>query len=232
MCKVGDVTIFTSEANMTTSRFAFLAASVGVLALSACTDPMTGDPNRTQTGALTGAAIGAVLGGTRESGNDRFKNAALGAAIGAAGGAVIGNILDKQAAELRGDFSNGQIDVVNNGNELIVRMPQDILFAVNSATVSSGLRGDLGVLAANLNRYPNSIIEVQGHTDNTGSSAYNLNLSQQRAQSVTSILAANGVSQARLRAVGMGEDRPIASNLTPEGRAQNRRVDIIIRPTN
>src|SRR5690606_29689001 len=119
---VGDVTNFSSEDNMTLSRTALLAAAVGLIGLTACTDPMTGDPNRTRTGALTGAAIGAVLGGTRESGNDRLKNAALGAAIGAAGGAVVGNILDKQAAELRNDFGSGQIDVVNRGNDLLVRM--------------------------------------------------------------------------------------------------------------
>ncbi|TYB90631.1 OmpA family protein [Oceaniovalibus sp. ACAM 378] len=217
---------------MTITKIALLTASAGLLGLTACTDPVTGDPNRTRSGALTGAAIGAVLGGTRESGSDRLKNAALGAAIGAAGGAVIGNVLDKQAAELRGDFSNGSIDVVNNGNELIVRMPQDILFATDSASVSGGLRGDLGVLAANLNRYPNSVVEVQGHTDNTGASAYNLDLSQRRAQAVTAILASNGVSSSRLRAIGYGEDRPVASNLSASTRAQNRRVDIVIRPTN
>ncbi|WP_226782878.1 OmpA family protein [Oceaniglobus trochenteri] len=217
---------------MISKRYALLAATAGTFALTACTDPMTGDPNRTRTGALTGAAIGAVLGGTKESGSDRLKNAAIGAAIGAAGGAVVGNILDKQAAELRGDFGNGQIEVVNRGNDLLVRMPQDILFATDSTAVASGLRSDLGVLAANLNRYPNSVVEVQGHTDNTGSSAYNLDLSQRRAQAVTAILASNGVSSSRLRAVGMGEDSPLASNLTPDGRAQNRRVDIIIRPTN
>ncbi|WP_102109501.1 OmpA family protein, partial [Oceaniglobus roseus] len=170
--------------------------------------------------------------GTRESGSDRLRNAAVGAAIGAAGGAVVGNILDKQAQELRGDFSNGAIDVVNTGNELIVRMPQDILFATDSAAVSPGLQGDLRVLASNLNRYPNSIVEVQGHTDSDGAAAYNLDLSQRRAQSVSSILIANGVSSGRVRAVGYGEDRPVASNLTAAGKAQNRRVDIVIRPTN
>ena len=146
-----------------------LLGAAGLLALTACTDPMTGQTNRTKTGALTGAAIGAVVGGTKESGNDRLKNAAIGAAIGAAGGAVVGNILDQQAAELRKDFDNGAIDVVNTGNELIVRMPQDILFATDSATVGATVQGDLRVLAANLNRYPNSTVEVQGHTDNTGS---------------------------------------------------------------
>lgn len=216
---------------MITSRLTLLAAAAGILTLSACTDPMTGDPNRTRSGALTGAAIGAVLGGTRESGSDRLKNAAIGAALGAGAGAIVGNVLDKQAAELRSDFSNSQIDVVNNGDELIVRMPQDILFATDSSTVAAGLRGDLGVLAQNLLRYPNSIVEVVGHTDNTGAAAYNQDLSQRRAQAVTSILSSNGVPSSRLRSVGRGESAPIASNLTPQGRAQNRRVDIVIRPT-
>jgi outer membrane protein OmpA-like peptidoglycan-associated protein len=217
---------------MTTSRSALMAATAGLLALTACTDPITGSPNRTGTGALTGAALGALVGGTTGNSDERLRSAAIGAALGAGAGAIVGNVLDKQAAELRSDFGNGQIDVVNRGNDLLVRMPQDILFATGSSTVSAGLRGDLGVLAANLNRYPNSVVEVQGHTDNVGTSAFNLNLSQSRALAVTSILASNGVSQSRLRAVGLGEDSPIASNLSPEGRAQNRRVDIIIRPTN
>ncbi len=208
-----------------------LIATVGILTLGACVNQTTGERNRTGTGALVGAGIGALAGATRESGDDRLRNAAVGAALGAAGGAVVGNILDKQAAELRDDFSNGAIDVVNTGSELVVRMPQDILFPTDSATVGSGLQGDLRVLAANLNRYPNSTIEVQGHTDNTGAAAYNQELSQRRAQSVASILAMNGVSPARIRSVGYGEDQPIASNATPESRAQNRRVQIVIRPT-
>ncbi|WOI55058.1 OmpA family protein [Palleronia sp. LCG004] len=208
-----------------------LLASVGILSLGACVDQTTGERNRTTTGALVGAGVGALAGATRESGNDRFRNAAVGAALGAAGGAVVGNILDRQAAELRDDFSNGAIDVINTGSELIVRMPQDILFATDSAVVGSGLQGDLRVLAANLNRYPNSVIEVQGHTDNTGTAAYNQELSQRRAQSVASILTANGVSSGRVRAIGYGEDQPIASNSSAESRAQNRRVQIVIRPT-
>ena len=217
---------------MKTLNFPLLAASAGLMALGACTDPATGDYNRTRTGALAGATIGAIAGATRESGDDRLKNAAVGAAVGAAAGGVVGNILDRQAAELRNDFSNGQIDVVNTGSELIVRMPQDILFATDSATVNSGLTSDLGVLAQSLNRYPNSTVVVTGHTDNTGSAAYNQDLSERRALAVTSILRGSGVSGARLQALGAGETQPIASNLTPEGRAQNRRVDITIRPTN
>jgi outer membrane protein OmpA-like peptidoglycan-associated protein len=109
-------------------------------------------------------------------------------------------------------------------------MPQDILFAVDSASVSGSLQDDLGAVANSLRRYPDSTVEVVGHTDNTGSAAYNQDLSQRRASAVASILASYGVSSGRIRAYGRGEDQPIASNLTVDGRAQNRRVDIFIRP--
>ncbi len=217
---------------MTVSGRTLALGLAGALTLTACADPMagTGEPNRTRSGALIGAGVGAAIGAI-QGGDDKFESALKGAAIGGAGGALAGNILDKQAAELRGSFANGAIDVVNTGDALVVRMPQDILFATNSASVGGPLVGDLRVLAANLNRYPNSTVEVQGHTDNTGPAAFNADLSQRRAQSVASILAQNGVSSGRLRAVGFGEDSPIASNLTTEGRAQNRRVQIVIRPT-
>jgi outer membrane protein OmpA-like peptidoglycan-associated protein len=204
----------------------------GALALTACGPAYQkgGERQRTGQGAAIGAGIGAVLGGTVKSGDDRLKNAAVGAAIGGALGAAIGNGLDKQAAELQQDFGNSEIDVINTGNELIVRMPQDILFAIDSATVQSGLQSDLGVLAGSLNRYPDTTVEIVGHTDNTGGAAYNQDLSTRRAQAVAGILINSGVSPQRLRTFGAGEDRPLASNLTPEGRAQNRRVDITIRP--
>ena len=119
---------------------------------------------------------------------------------------------------------------MNTGDRLIVTMPQDILFDVDSSAVRPGLRTDLATLAASLNQYPNTTVDVIGHTDNTGSAGYNQNLSQRRAQEVTAILQSNGVASNRLRSIGRGEDAPIASNLTAEGRAQNRRVEIIIRP--
>ena len=110
-------------------------------------------------------------------------------------------------------------------------MPQDILFALDSASVRSGLRRDLGVVANNLQAYPNSTIKILGHTDNTGSGSYNEALSQRRADAVANILMNNGVEPVLLRTVGRREDDPIANNLTAEGRAQNRRVEIIIRPS-
>jgi outer membrane protein OmpA-like peptidoglycan-associated protein len=208
-------------------------AAASLIALTACTDPRYqegGDRQRTAQGATAGAILGAIVGGTRESGNDRVRNAAVGAAIGAAIGGVVGSQLDAQAAELERDFDNGEIDVINTGNELIVRMPQDILFAFDSDSVASSLRSDLRVLANSLNRYPDTTVEVVGHTDSVGSDAYNLDLSERRASAVASVLINAGVRPNRLRVFGMGERQPIASNLSDAGRAQNRRVDITIRP--
>jgi len=204
---------------------------MSVLALSACTptDQYTGDPNtRTKEGALAGAATGALVGViTGDSKSDRRRNAVVGGILGAAAGAAIGSNLDKQAAELQGSL-DGRIGIIRSGNQLIVRMPQDITFATDSANVASGLQDDLRTLASSMNKYPNTTVTVIGHTDNTGSSAYNQDLSNRRASSVAGILIGSGVSSGRIRSVGYGETQPIASNQTPEGRAQNRRVDIII----
>jgi len=220
---------------MTFIRKPLILGATSLFALTACGDPSQypgTEGDRTRQGALAGAAVGAVLGGTRESGSDRLRNAAVGAAIGAAAGGIVGNILDTQAAELRDDFGNGQIDVINTGNELIVRMPEAILFATDSASLNPQLRSYLFVLSESLNKYPNSIVTVTGHTDNTGAASYNQDLSERRAQSVASVLVQGGVSSRRLNVVGAGESQPIATNQTAAGRSQNRRVDITITPTN
>jgi outer membrane protein OmpA-like peptidoglycan-associated protein len=212
----------------------FLLASAGLLALTACVvDPNAypDDPNaRQRQGAVIGGLSGALLGAAVSSDDDRLKGAIVGGALGAGGGALIGADLDRQAAELRGSL-NSNISVTNTGEYLIVNMPQDLLFATDSATLRGDLRQDLQTVASSLLRYPNSRIEVIGHTDNTGSAAYNQDLSQRRAVAVSTVLRETGVPGARIAAFGRGEDQPIASNLTPEGRAQNRRVEIIIRPT-
>lgn len=211
-----------------------ILGAVSLLALTACTDPAYqagGERQRTGQGAAVGAAIGGLLGATRESGDDRVRNAAVGAAIGAAAGAAIGYSLDQQARELESDFGNSQIDVINTGNELIVRMPEAILFPTDSAALNSQLRSDLFVLSESLNKYPSSIVTVTGHTDNTGTAAYNQDLSERRAQAVADVLRSGGVSGSRVRIVGAGESQPIATNQTAAGRADNRRVDIRITPT-
>jgi outer membrane protein OmpA-like peptidoglycan-associated protein len=208
-----------------------LLAAAGLLTLTACVSTET-DPNaRAKNGALIGGLTGAVIGAATSRDGDELKGAIVGGALGAGGGAIIGNELDKQAAELRGTLSPG-ITVTNQGDYLVVNMPQDLLFATDSAAVRPDLNRDIRTVADSLLRYPNSRIEVYGHTDNTGTAAYNIDLSQRRASSVAAILRDSGVPSGRVVAVGRGEDVPIASNLTPEGRAQNRRVEIIIRPIN
>ncbi|MEM6637056.1 MAG: OmpA family protein [Pseudomonadota bacterium] len=201
--------------------------------LGACTNPQIFDPSvdpnaRAKESALAGALIGGV-GGLIDGDGDP-KNIIIGAAGGAAIGGVVGSVLDQQAADLRQSIQSDQIDVVNTGQELVVTMPQDILFAFDSDRLSSTLQRDLGAVASNLNAYPDSNVLVFGHTDNVGSASYNYDLSQRRANSVTGVLRTNGVSSGRLRAIGQGEDQPVASNLNDAGRAQNRRVEIVIRP--
>lgn len=208
-------------------------SAVALLGLAACEpepfDPS--DPNRnTRQGAITGALGGAVAGIALDGGGSRADGALIGAAVGAGLGAAIGADLDRQARELRGQLDS-DIDVINTGDELIVRMPNDLVFAFDSANVRSDLRQDLLVLADSLQRYPDTAIQVVGHTDNVGSFEYNRDLSQRRANAVASIIRSGGVSSSRIRTFGAGYDQPIASNNTSAGRAANRRVEITIRPT-
>ncbi|NRP14217.1 putative lipoprotein YiaD [Aliiroseovarius sp. xm-m-379] len=206
-----------------------ILGTIGALSITACTSPTGEMGPRTKDGAVAGAMVGGLIGAI--SGDDnKLGSAALGAAIGAGVGGVIGSQLDKQARELEASMGNDQVRIVNTGESLVVTMPQDILFATDSAVVNPGLRSDLGALARNLLNYPNSAVEVIGHTDNVGDAGYNLALSQRRAASVASVLFQNGVPSSRVVTIGRGESRPVASNLTPEGRQQNRRVEIIIRP--
>jgi len=174
-------------------------------------------------GALAGAAAGNIIGGSTTS-------TLLGAAAGAMLGAGIGTSLDKQAAELRQSLG-GNATVTNTGSNLVVNFPEDVLFATNSSTVNSSQRSTLASLARSLNQYPNSTVQVLGYTDNTGTAAYNMDLSSRRAGAVASVLVSNGVSGSRLSVQGKGEDQPVASNDTASGRAQNRRVAVVINPT-
>lgn len=219
---------------MTIFKLPALAMTASLLAVTACTEigTPTGNPNtRTNEGLGVGAATGALIGIIRgDNAKERRQGAVIGAILGGAVGGAIGSNLDRQAADLQATLGDGRIQIINNGDHLIVRMPQDILFAVDSAVLQNSLRSDLALLADNIQRFPGSAIIVEGHTDWTGSSTYNLNLSSQRANAVASVLIANGVSSARIRAVGRGEDQPLATNQTEAGRAQNRRVEIVIRP--
>jgi len=217
---------------MTLSKTSLAVAVSGLFVVTACEtvqDP--NNPNRnTQQGAIIGAATGALVGIARgDDEGERTRGAITGAIIGGGLGAGVGSILDRQEAELRQQLgSNARI--VNTGDQLIVTLPQDILFATGDATLTGALRTDLNALANSINNFPNTTVNVIGHADNTGAAAFNQDLSARRAQAVSSALIQGGVSPNRIRSIGRGEDAPIASNLTPEGRAQNRRVEITITP--
>ncbi len=220
---------------MTLTRFSLPVALIGALILSACTQGGFSDPNDPNRQAKQGAAIGAGVGALAgilagDDAEERRRGAVIGAVVGGAGGAIIGNQLDKQEADLRAQLGNDNVTIRNTGDRLIVTLPQDILFATDSATLRPDLQRDLRTVGQSLLAYPDTTVQVIGHTDNTGDAAYNLDLSQRRAQSVSSILMSEGVPSFRIQSIGRGEDQPLASNLTPEGRAQNRRVEIVILP--
>ncbi|QBF33117.1 OmpA family protein [Thalassococcus sp. S3] len=217
---------------MTRTKTPLLVAASAVLALGACTDPAFLDPNNPNQnrdqGVLLGAGVGAALGNI--VGGDTEATIA-GAVVGGTAGGLIGNRLDRQEADLRRQIGNDRVTITNTGDRLIVTMPQDILFATGSADVRPDLAVDLRAVASNLQSYPDSVIQVLGHTDNVGDAGFNQGLSERRANSVSSVLIGAGVSPNRIQTLGRGEDQPIASNLTNEGRAQNRRVEIVILPT-
>lgn len=208
------------------------AALAATLALAACAPADYSDPtrDRTREGAISGALVGGIIGYVRGDDDNRLASTILGAGVGAVAGGAIGAALDRQAAELRASLGNPDVGIVNTGSALVVTMPQDILFDVDSTAIRPALRTDLMTVARHLQLYPDSMVSVVGHTDSTGSALYNQTLSERRALAVMTVLRDGGVPSARLVATGRGEDEPIASNLTDAGRALNRRVEIVIRP--
>ncbi|WP_159015772.1 OmpA family protein [Cognatiluteimonas profundi] len=212
------------------------AGLASVMLLSSCAtytgqtnDP--NDPNRTRTGALIGAGIGAVAG--LLSGGDaveRRQRAMVGAGVGGLAGAGIGAYQDRQEAALRRSLAGSGVDVVRQGDNITLNMPGNITFAFDSSNLQPQFYPVLDNVASTLNQYNQTVIEVAGHTDNVGTDAYNQQLSVQRANAVAAYLGGKGVIQQRMMIVGAGETRPIASNDTDAGRAQNRRVEITIVP--
>ena len=217
---------------MSFTKLPLVLAAASLTFVAACDDAGPNENRNARQGAAIGAVGGALVGAALNNDGtvrERNRSALIGAAIGAGGGAAIGNNLDKQAEELRRELRQ-DVGVSNNGSNLVVVLSQDLLFATDSTAVSSVSRGELGIVAQSLNKYPNTTVNVIGHTDNTGEAAYNLDLSQRRAQAVSSVMINGGVSPSRIRAIGRGEDQPIASNLNAQGRQANRRVEIIITP--
>ncbi len=217
---------------MKLKKLPLVIAAASLTFVAACDATGPNQNQNTQQGAVIGALGGAVTGLILNNDDDRRgrnQAALIGAALGAAGGAAIGNNLDRQAEELRRALRN-DVGVSNNGDNLVVVLSQDLLFATNSTNVSSVSQNELLIVANSLNRYPNTTVNVIGHTDNVGDASFNQGLSERRAQAVSSILISGGVTPSRVRAIGAGENQPIASNLSAQGRQMNRRVEIIITP--
>jgi outer membrane protein OmpA-like peptidoglycan-associated protein len=211
-------------------------AGLAALSLTACTsiNPFTGQTQISNTtgGALIGAGGGAVAGaivGSATGGDPRVA-ALIGAGLGGLTGAAIGNYMDQQEAELRAQLQGTGVSVTRVGQQIILNMPSNITFGVDSASVQPQFNETLVSVGLVLRKFNKTIVDVYGHTDSTGSDSYNLDLSQRRAVAVATILANQGVDRRRFFIEGRGKSDPIASNATESGRAQNRRVEIQLSP--
>ena len=196
-------------------------------------DPYTreGKTSQTTKGALIGAGIGAVVG--LVSGDDaveRRQRALIGAGVGALAGGAIGNYQARQDAQLRAELEGTGVSVTRIGDNITLNMPGNVTFATDSSDLSPAFFDVLNSVGKVLAEYNKTVVEVAGHTDSTGTDAYNQSLSERRAASVARYLQSQGVSGQRVITVGMGESRPVADNTTPGGRQQNRRVEITMVP--
>lgn len=211
----------------------FSAMAVGIALLAGCTtNPYTGEREAGKAGVYggIGAVTGAVIGAATSSKKDRTKGALIGAAVGGAAAGGYGYYVDTQEAKLRQTLQGTGVQVQRNGDNLTLIMPGNITFASNSADISSSFYPTLNSLVQVFKEFNKNGVEIVGHTDSTGSMQLNQDLSNRRAQSVAAYLTANGVAASRISAFGVGPNQPIASNDTAVGRAQNRRVEINLRP--
>lgn len=183
--------------------------------------------NKTQKGAVIGTAAGGATGAVigRASGNTAL-GAIIGAAVGGASGALIGNQMDKQAKEIQNTVPDAKVERVGEG--IVVEFSSNVLFSFDESNLSNDAKTNLDKLVTVLNGFPDTDIEVQGHTDNKGSDAYNQTLSEKRAGVVSGYLSGKGISHSRLNIRGFGENSPKYSNNTKDGQMQNRRVEFLI----
>lgn len=219
------------------SSLSFSSLSVKLLTLSlvtaiaGCTtvNPYTDEKQTSK--AVKGTAIGAVAGAvTGVIVGDNRKSALIGAGIGALAGGGIGYYMDVQEAKLRQQLRATGVSVTRQGDSIILNMPGHITFQTNSSAIAADFYPVLNSVALVINEYKQTYVDIYGHTDNTGSDAYNMQLSQLRADAVSQYFQTRNVLAARILTRGMGESYPIASNNTPEGRAMNRRVEIKLTP--
>jgi outer membrane protein OmpA-like peptidoglycan-associated protein len=208
-----------------------ISASILLVLLSACaTSP--DDPNaQAKRKAAIGAAIGTAVGlASGDSATERRQRATVGAALGAGIGAGVGHYQDKQEAELRKQLAGTGVDVIREGDNILLDMPSGITFAFASSDINAQFYPVLDKVASTLSAYDQTTVNVVGHTDSVGSDAANQTLSERRAGSVAGYLQSRGVGGGRLNTMGYGKTRPVASNETEAGRAENRRVEITLVP--
>ena len=192
--------------------------ALAILLMAGTTLTACANRNRAATGGLIGGAVGTASGGP------------VAGAVGALAGASIGASLDRQQKALEQGLADSGATIVNTGQTLVVTLPERVTFDVGSAELHPDYVDEIAFIARILRDNPHSNVRVLGHTDNTGSTSYNQRLSERRAAAVTDVLVTNGVAAGRVSTFGAGYHLPVASNDTPGGRAQNRRVEIVITP--
>lgn len=220
------------------SRLMIVATAVAMLAGCAQPNPYSnqqgqaddsGGVSKTAKYGGLGALAGALAGAAIDH-NNRGKGALIGAAVVGAGAAGYGYYADKQEAALRKSMANTGVEVKREGDQIKLIMPGNITFATDSSAIAPSFYSPLNNLAGSLKQFNQNMIEIVGYTDSTGARQHNMDLSQQRAQSVATYLTSQGVDPSHLAVAGMGPDQPIASNADVNGRAQNRRVEVNLKP--
>ncbi|KPX49393.1 OmpA family protein [Pseudomonas syringae pv. tagetis] len=221
----------------TSRRLIIVATAVAMLSGCATPNPYDNQGQAQSSGGMSktakygglGALAGAVAGAAIDH-NHRGKGALIGAAVAGAASAGYGYYADKQEAALRESMANTGVEVQRQGDQIKLIMPGNITFATDSSAIASSFYSPLNNLASSLKQFNQNNIEIVGYTDSTGSRQHNMDLSQQRAQSVATYLTSQGVDQSHLSVRGAGPDQPIASNADVNGRAQNRRVEVNLKP--
>ncbi|MBN9299584.1 MAG: OmpA family protein [Filimonas sp.] len=207
---------------MKTLRLSFIGFAALAIAFSSCktwNNSQKGAAYGTAGGAAAGAIVGKIAGNTA-------LGAIIGAAVGGGAGAVIGHKMDKQAEEIKTQVPDAKVERVEEG--IVVEFNSAVLFQLNKFDLNDGAKQNLNSLITILNKYPDTNLEVDGHTDSTGTAEYNQTLSEKRAGAVAGYLFTNGIASARVTTKGFGKNFPKYPNSTPEGRAQNRRVEFLI----
>ena len=220
--------------NIRTLKVILLSASLTV-ALGGCEtlDAYTQESKTSSAtkGAVVGAIAGAVVG--LASGDDaveRRQHALIGAGVGALAGGAIGGYMDRQESELRAELQGTGVSVTRIGDNITLNMPGNVTFATNSSDLSPGFFDVLTSVSKVLTEFDQTVVEVAGHSDSTGSDSYNQSLSERRSKTVSQYLYSQGIIDERLISVGLGESYPVADNGAPEGRRLNRRVEITMVP--